>query len=55
MEIIKGDDIFLEYTKAKVVRGNNIIIGSNCEIDLIEYKNNFEQLDDAKIIENKKV
>lgn len=36
---IEGDDIYLENTIAKVVRGNNITIGEDCEIDLIEYRN----------------
>lgn len=55
VELIEGDDIYLEHTKAKVVRGNNIRIGSNCEIDLVEYTNTFEQLGDAKVIENRKI
>jgi cytoskeletal protein CcmA (bactofilin family) len=37
-DLIEGDYIELENTKAKVVRGNHIIIGENCEIDLVEYK-----------------
>lgn len=55
VEIIEGDDIYLEHTKAKVVRGNTIRVGSNCEIDLIEYKNNFEQLGDSKVNESRKI
>lgn len=37
---IEGDDIHLENTQAKIVRGRNIEIGPNCEIDLIEYTEN---------------
>ena len=55
VEIIEGDDIYLEHTKAKVVRGNNIRIGSNCEIELVEYKGSFEQLEDANIKESRKI
>lgn len=40
--VIEGDEIKLENTKARVVRGNTIIIGENCEIDLVEYKENFK-------------
>lgn len=54
-ETIEGDDIYLENTKAKVVRGNNIRIGPNCEIDLIEYKNSFEQSEDTNVKENRKI
>lgn len=39
-ETIEGDDIHLELTRARVVRGNNVSIGSGCDIDLVEYKNN---------------
>lgn len=38
VDVIEGDNISLENTKAQVVRGNHIIIGQNCEIDLVEYK-----------------
>ncbi|AAK76782.1 cytoskeletal protein CcmA (bactofilin family) [Clostridium acetobutylicum] len=37
--IIEGDNIYLEHTDAKIVRGNNITIGPNCNIENIEYKN----------------
>ncbi|WP_442604236.1 polymer-forming cytoskeletal protein [Paenibacillus sp. KN14-4R] len=40
---IEGDEIYLEYTKAKVVRGTNVTIGPGCEIDLVEYKGRYEQ------------
>lgn len=44
--VIEGDDIYLEYTDAKMVRGNNITIGPNCNIEVVEYRN------DVKAIEN---
>ncbi|HEU4962757.1 MAG TPA: bactofilin [Bacilli bacterium] len=37
-DTIEGDDIFLEETTAKVVRGNRVTIGAGCSIDLVEYK-----------------
>ena len=40
---IEGDDIYLENTQARVVRGNNIEIGPGCEIELVEYKDDFKQ------------
>ena len=46
---IEGDEIYVEYTKAKVVRGNNVNIGPGCEIDLVEYRNNFMQATDTKV------
>jgi cytoskeletal protein CcmA (bactofilin family) len=47
-DIIEGDEINLGQTKAEVVRGNNITIGKNCDIDLVEYRNSFEQTDNAQ-------
>lgn len=41
-DLIEGDHITLENTKAKVVRGNHIVIGENCEIDLVEYKETYK-------------
>jgi len=34
---IEGDTIYLENTRAKVVRGANVTIGAGCTIDLVEY------------------
>ncbi|MGG1658892.1 polymer-forming cytoskeletal protein [Brevibacillus sp. NRS-1366] len=41
VDTVEGDEIYLEYTRAKVVRGNNVVIGPGCEIDLVEYAANF--------------
>ncbi|HTR82726.1 MAG TPA: hypothetical protein VMM58_13945 [Bacteroidota bacterium] len=54
-DVIEGDDVYLEDTKAKAVRGNNVIIGDGCEIGLVEYRSKFEQTGNAKVRENKKV
>lgn len=52
---VEGDDIYLEYTKAKVVRGNNVNIGPGCEIDLVEYGNEFQQGKEAKVKDSKRI
>ncbi len=54
-QTIEGDDIHLEYTKAKVVRGNSVTIGPGCEIDLVEYRTDFIQAKNALVVENKKL
>jgi cytoskeletal protein CcmA (bactofilin family) len=54
-ESIEGDEIYLEHTKAKVVRGNNVTIGPGCVIDLVEYKTGFQQTGKSKVIENSKI
>jgi cytoskeletal protein CcmA (bactofilin family) len=53
--IIEGDEIYLEYTNAKVVRGKRVIIGPGCDIELVEYKEYFKQSKSTIINENRKV
>lgn len=36
-DCIEGDNIFVENTICKVLRGNNITVGEGCRIDRIEY------------------
>ena len=54
-DVIEGDEIYLEYTKAKIVRGNNIELGPGCNIKLIEYKNDFKQHEDSEVGTYKKL
>jgi cytoskeletal protein CcmA (bactofilin family) len=54
-DVIEGDDISLECTKAKVVRGNNVTIGEGCDIGLVEYKKTFQQSDSSTVNEKKKI
>jgi cytoskeletal protein CcmA (bactofilin family) len=53
--VIEGDEIYLEHTKAKIVRGDSVEIGPNCEIDLVEFKNKFTKSENSVVKENKKV
>lgn len=48
---IEGDDIYLENTGAKIVRGKNIILGKNCNIDKIEYSESFVNNDGSIVRE----
>lgn len=41
-EVIEGDIIELISTKANVVRGDQVKIGANCEIEAVEYRNTLE-------------
>jgi cytoskeletal protein CcmA (bactofilin family) len=36
-KVIEGDDIYLENTKADMVRGNQVNIGPGCQIGVVEY------------------
>ncbi|MFP5110472.1 polymer-forming cytoskeletal protein [Neobacillus sp. C211] len=54
-ELIEGDKIELENTIAKVVRGNQVWIGPNCQIGLVEYTEEFSMDKKAIVTENRKV
>lgn len=41
-ELIEGDSITIETTKAAMVRGKTVAIGEKCEIDIIEYTDKIE-------------
>ena len=48
--VIEGDDIYLENTDAKMVRGNNVTIGSNCNIEMVEYRNEVNISENSEIV-----
>lgn len=48
-DIIEGDNIYLENTTAKVVRGNKITIGDSCNIEKVEYKDSLDVTGNSKI------
>jgi cytoskeletal protein CcmA (bactofilin family) len=54
-DTVEGDDIYLEDTVAKVVRGNRVHIGPRCQVDLVEYRDHLEQSSGSKVKEAKKV
>ncbi|MEH7109075.1 cytoplasmic protein [Bacillus sp. JJ1764] len=51
-QVIEGDDIHLENTKADIVRGNKVLIGPGCEIGLVEYTADL-QLDQSSVVKTK--
>lgn len=54
-DTIEGDEVVLEYTKARIVRGNYVRLGQGCEVDLVEYKGTLDQAPGAVVKEAKKV
>jgi cytoskeletal protein CcmA (bactofilin family) len=54
-DLIEGDEIVLENTRAKVIRGTKVTIGPGCEIDLVEYKEQLQLDKNAKVAESRKV
>ncbi|HET6873027.1 MAG TPA: cytoplasmic protein [Sporolactobacillaceae bacterium] len=53
--LIEGNTIELEGTHAKVVRGETIVIGRDCDIELVEYTGTLKNEKGSKIKEVKKV
>jgi cytoskeletal protein CcmA (bactofilin family) len=54
-ELIEGDKIKIENTKASVVRGNNVTIGPNCSIGIVEYSGELSLDEKAVVKEVRKV
>jgi cytoskeletal protein CcmA (bactofilin family) len=54
-DLIEGDHIEIENTNAKVVRGNNVTIGANCKIGLVEYTGTFKQEKNTVVEESRKI
>jgi len=48
-KVIEGDDIYLENTKADIVRGNKVKIGPGCQIGVVEYRDGFKHDSKAKV------
>ena len=53
--LIEGDEIYLENTRADVVRGKQIEIGPNCKIKLIEYSESLKVHDDSDVEKQTKI
>lgn len=54
-DTIEGDDIYLEYTDARVVRGNRVNIGLGCRIGLVEYSGDYRETGPTRVREHRKV
>ncbi|MDR7002720.1 cytoplasmic protein [Neobacillus niacini] len=54
-KVIEGDDLYLENTKADIVRGNKVRIGPGCIIRLVEYKDDFIQDSNATVKMSNKI
>ena len=55
VESIEGDDVSLEDTTAKVVRGARVRIGRGCRVGVVEYRDSLRQEDDGEVGESRKV
>ncbi|WP_426980104.1 polymer-forming cytoskeletal protein [Bacillus pseudomycoides] len=54
-ELLEGDNIDIDYVQIKTVRGNNVTVGPNCEIGLIEYTGVLHVDKNAKVKEIQQV
>lgn len=54
-DLIEGDEIYLENTNAKIVRGKNITIGEGCNIVLLEYSGDINISSESTVKEQKRV
>ncbi|MED4731159.1 polymer-forming cytoskeletal protein [Aneurinibacillus migulanus] len=54
-DIIEGDEIYLEATKAKLVRGRKVMIGEQCEIGVVEYTDSFEIVGNGTVTQSIKL
>ncbi|WP_337102894.1 bactofilin [Paenibacillus sp. YIM B09110] len=53
--VIEGDQIYIEYTKANIVRGKRVTIGPGCEIGAVEYKESFELMSGSTVKQKRKI
>ena len=54
-DLIEGDSLVLEHTRAAVVRGNRVTIGRGCEIGRVEYRESLEVGSKAVVKEKVKI
>lgn len=54
-DTIEGDHIYLEQTKATIVRGNRVTIGPGCVIERVEYKDEISLDKGAKVTQHIRV
>jgi hypothetical protein len=48
-QVIEGDDVHLEDTEARIVRGTRITIGCGCRIGTVEYRETYHADADAVV------
>lgn len=51
VDSIEGDNITIDYVEAKYISGDNIMIGKNCIIDKVEYRDEIKISDGALVKE----
>jgi len=52
---IEGNHVTLEHTHARIVRGEDVVIGPNCQIELVEYSRSLEISSEASVKHQEKI
>lgn len=52
---IEGSSVWLEQTRAKVVRGHSVTLGDGCDIALVEYTGTLQKTGSARVGEERKI
>ena len=55
VDTIEADDIYLENTHAKIVRGKKITLGPDCQIDKVEYQDSFAGHEKSRVESTEKL
>ncbi len=53
--LIEGDEIYLESTKAHLVRGKRVTLGPDCEIEKVEYQESLEIDEQSRVNSRERV
>lgn len=52
---VEADNVMLENTTAQSVRGTDVVIGTGCDVALVEYSGTYQQAPDARVGEARQV
>jgi cytoskeletal protein CcmA (bactofilin family) len=55
VDSVEGDEVALEATKAKLVKGKRVSIGAGCEIERVKYTEELKVDEDAKVEKQERV
>lgn len=55
VDTIEADEVWIEQTVARIVRGGTVTLGAGCEINLVEYTGTYIPAPDARVGEARKV
>jgi cytoskeletal protein CcmA (bactofilin family) len=54
-DTIEGSSVWLEQTRARVVRGHSVTLGDGCDVVLVEYSGTLHKTGNARVGEERKI